>query len=126
MAKAKIISLMNFKGGVSKTASTVNVATELAMTHHKRVLVIDTDPQANSTVWFIGMERFREIADQKDENRKQTVNTLFKSAIYKGNINYDIERSIRHNVCNREGKRLDGLDLIPAEYEMIDLEGHLT
>jgi chromosome partitioning protein len=74
----------------------------------------------------MGTERFREIVDEKDENRKQTVNTLFKSAIFKGSINYDIDRSIRRNVCNRERKRLDRLDLIPAEYDMISLENYLT
>lgn len=126
MAKAKIISFINFKGGVGKTAGTVNIAAELALTHHKRVLVIDTDPQANSTVWLMGLERFKEVVDEKNENIKQTVNTLFKSVLFRGDINYDIEKSIRHNVCNRERKRIDHLDLIPAEYDMISLENYLV
>lgn len=126
MPDAKVISFINFKGGVGKTASAVNVSAELAYTHGKKVLVIDSDPQANSTVWLIGIERFREIIDEEDLNRKQTVNTLFQSAVFKGTLNYDVESSIKHNVCNREGKRLDNLDLIPAEYSMISLENYLV
>jgi chromosome partitioning protein len=45
---AKIISLINQKGGVGKTTSCVNLASYLAALG-KRVLVVDIDPQANAT-----------------------------------------------------------------------------
>ena len=45
---AKIISLINQKGGVGKTTSCVNLASYLAA-FGKRVLVVDIDPQANAT-----------------------------------------------------------------------------
>lgn len=47
----KIISFLNIKGGVGKTVSTVNVAAELGM-QGKKVLVIDLDPQSNTTKHF--------------------------------------------------------------------------
>jgi len=45
---ATIISLFNNKGGVGKTTSSINVSAELAKNGDK-VLIIDTDPQANCT-----------------------------------------------------------------------------
>jgi chromosome partitioning protein len=44
----KIITLYNHKGGVSKTTSTFNLASYLAV-EGKRVLMVDADPQCNLT-----------------------------------------------------------------------------
>jgi len=44
-----IIAIVNHKGGVGKTTSTVNIGAGLSKIHKKRVLIIDLDPQANAT-----------------------------------------------------------------------------
>jgi chromosome partitioning protein len=96
----KIIAVANQKGGVGKTTTAVNLASCLAMAG-KRVLLVDMDPQANTTS-FMGV--------YKDDIKWSTYELLSSQV----NINQVIiETQIR------------GLSLIPSHLRLVGAEVEL-
>ena len=51
----KVVSFINYKGGVGKTTLASNIAADLAL-RGKKVLCIDLDPQSNLTFSFYNVE----------------------------------------------------------------------
>ena len=52
-----IISLVNQKGGVSKSTTSIHLAYWLTIKKKKRVLLVDADSQQSSSQWVAGMEK---------------------------------------------------------------------
>lgn len=59
----KVISIINLKGGVAKTISSVNFAHILATIHNKRVVIVDNDKQGNTSKLFGVKDATKTIAD---------------------------------------------------------------
>lgn len=74
----KVVSIINLKGGVAKTTTTVQLAECLSSEFSKRVLVIDLDPQTNATIALIGEDGWKKINE-----RKQTLFHLFNDKLEK-------------------------------------------
>jgi chromosome partitioning protein len=73
----KIISIINYKGGVGKTTLTANLAADLGHRGY-RVLAVDLDPQVNLTFSFISEDIW--FSKYKED---KTIKALFDSFIYK-------------------------------------------
>lgn len=101
---AKIISLVNQKGGVGKTTSAINLATYLA-NEGKMVLLVDLDPQGNASSG-LGV------------NVRELENNLYEAMI--------LGKHPREIIVRGEDKSFDILpssqDLAGSEIEMIHLD----
>ncbi|MFQ6604556.1 MAG: ParA family protein [Fidelibacterota bacterium] len=99
----KIIAIVNQKGGVGKTTSSVNIAVSLAVTEVK-TLLIDMDPQANATTG---------VSDLFDESNHSIYDVLIN------------ENKIQDCITHTQFHTLDLIvsthDLVGAEIELVSL-----
>jgi chromosome partitioning protein len=115
---ARVISVINLKGGVAKTTTTVALAETLAARHGKKVLVIDLDPQTNATTILIGETRWKEL-----NARGHTLATLFKDALTQSKA-FDIEKTLQRRVSDVQGA--EKIDLLPSSLDLIDVQDRLA
>lgn len=113
---AKVVSIINLKGGVGKTTTTVQLAECLASEFSKSVLVIDLDPQTNATIALIGEEKWDEL-----DRKKQTVFQIFKDQLDDTSY-FRIEQAIQRGVSNL---KLKNLYLLPSSIKLIDIQDNL-
>lgn len=114
----KVISVINLKGGVAKTTTTVQLAECLASEFSKHVLVIDLDPQTNSTITLISEEKQWEDLD----SRGQTLFQLFSDRLQRTSV-FDISLALQKRVSNL---KIDRLHLLPSSIRFIDIQDRIS
>ena len=107
MSKSQIFSIINSKGGVGKTTTTLNLGAALAASG-ERVLLIDNDAQGNLTA-AMGFTP----AEQK--------NSLAKLLLAAVDAPEDLEIYLPRTILHTES----GIDLIPANKRLADAAARL-
>ena len=108
----KIVSVINYKGGVGKTTITANLAAEMAR-QGKRVLAIDLDPQTNLTFSFIPVDEWSQ------KYRDKTIQNWFNAIIEGANP----IPSLKDLIVPVKGI---GIDLICSHLGLIDVDIELA
>ncbi len=67
------VAFFNNKGGVGKTTLLCNVAAFVALNRHKRILIIDADPQCNATQLLLSES---DVEEMYDKYNKFTINSI--------------------------------------------------
>ena len=106
----QVISFINYKGGVGKTTMAVEIAATLADKHGFKVLIVDLDPQTNTSFYL--------VTEDEWENWVKTNGSLkdvFESAI--SGVEFDTSQAIMKGLY-------DCLDLLPSHLDLlpVDLE----
>ena len=102
----KAIAIFNQKGGVGKTTTNINLSACLAL-HGKKVLVVDIDPQGNTTSG-IGV------------SKRSLRTTLYDVLIQE---NFDVRKAIVHTKTANLDLLPASVDLAGAEIELVSIEG---
>lgn len=102
----KAIAIFNQKGGVGKTTTNINLAACLAL-RGKKVLVLDIDPQGNTTSG-LGVAK---------KGLKDTVYNVLVD------VDYDIRDAVIHTGVENLELIPASVDLAGAEVELVQIEG---
>lgn len=114
---AKIVSVINFKGGVGKTTLAFNLAAGLARHDDKpRVLLIDVDHQSSLSIVCLDGHSW-------DQRVKQSLTT---DAIFRPFISGSLKMPSKDLIVKKPKKRYQNLDLVPASLGLDDTEIELT
>jgi len=112
----KVVSFINYKGGVGKSTTAYHIGCALALDHGMKVLMVDVDPQTNLSFLCAIPERWQEF-----KNAHGTLASLYQA--YLNNQPFNGESILWKEPIEKAGaKVVHGLDLIPSDVELLGID----
>lgn len=124
---SKIVAFLNMKGGVAKTTSSVNIAAGFANMGH-RVLLIDSDPQSNSTDILLDIKQEEVFLNQDvidaigNRNTKELDNLLDSLSNYEKKEVFLDQMLEDSNLTTTYRTKFKNLHIIPSRLELANVE----
>lgn len=123
---AKIISMINWKGGVGKSTLTLHLGVGLMLksisSKRPRVLLIDLDPQSNLSYLALGVEKYVDYVYNK---KKPTLKNIFDH-YFDGKVFNTDESIIKTPIAASPGKVWLNVDLLPSHHELVLVDMRLA
>lgn len=111
---ARLISIINMKGGVGKSTTTVSLAETLALHQRRRVLVIDLDPQTNASIMAAGPEKWNELREAE-----RTLDFYFEAYVVQQKAK-PFKALLEHKVTDLKGKPEVSLCAAAPEFRIVE------
>lgn len=118
---AKIVSMINWKGGVGKTTATLNIGAGLAEFSDfegSRVLLVDLDPQTNLSYSVMGVDNYVKWAYKEG---RPTLKNLYEDYL-SNKDHFNVDEALVKD-CIGSSKNID---LLPSHLELIFIDMKLA
>ncbi len=123
-AGVKIVSIINYKGGVGKTTLTANLAAQLAQ-RGKRILALDMDAQCSLTFSFVTPDYWEsELGGEEGQRNDRTIKKWFDGIVEDEGGVIPLDHLVLRDLKaeGRLGDKGGCLHLIPSHLGLINID----
>ncbi|QFF98034.1 chromosome partitioning protein [Psychrobacillus glaciei] len=118
----KVVSLINWKGGVGKSTLTLHLGVGLQKKTNKRILIVDLDPQCNLSFLALGVDSYVNRVYKSETNTlKDVFDSYFNDGVF------ELTNIVQEKIVNDSpGRVFDHIDMILSHQDLILIDLQLA